>query len=286
VRCQPQDHPARLHVANLGHEPEEAPNDTDGGGALLPSVLVKLAWSRCFEIGRAALEARGLTPKELAQFAGYDVPAYGSRRPSSTTIPTEYLDWWPRSEATSIAQEVQQQEFWVEHRFRSLPTAHDVLHALYAAGHDDEYVVAVWIAAACRLIVKAKRAKPGKPLVAGTLPLARAVENAADRQLLRWPSWRYWVGGAVYVLPEQPEGFLANVPPDLDAVVGVIIDQVVKVHSKYVLVAMYPKGPLIPHPLVESTARAALRELDDDQFERVVDAERARRGTGRGDASG
>ena len=89
---------------------------------------------------------------------------------------------------------------------------------------------------------------------------------------------------------EQVEGTVVvakKLDDDVSLVPGAIIDQVVKVHSKYVLVAMYPGGPVIPHPLVESTALAALQELDDDQFERVIDAERARRDASRdGDASG
>ncbi|MBN2191840.1 MAG: hypothetical protein JW751_03410 [Polyangiaceae bacterium] len=135
-----------------------------------------------------------------------------------------------------------------------------------------------WIAAASRLLVRSKRARPGKPLIPGTLPLARGIEMAADLQLRRIPSWRQWFGGTVYVLPDQPEGFLANVAPELDAVMGAIIEQVVKVHRKYVLVALHPRGALIPHPRLEGVALAALQNLTDEEFERVVATELERRG--------
>ena len=60
-------------------------------------------------------------------------------------------------------------------------------------------------------------------------------------------------------MPEQPEGFLAGVPADLDAVINVIVERVVDIHEKYVLVAMYPKGPVIPNPITELVARSAGR---------------------------
>lgn len=214
----------------------------------------------------------------MAAFTPYDVPAYETRRFPDHRRPARHLDWWPRAEAAAIAQEAQHQKFWLHHGFRRSANSFEVLQSLYAAGHDDEYVVALWIAAASRLLVRSRRARPGKPLIPGTLPLARAIEKEADLQLPRLPSWRQWIGGTVYVLPEQPEGFLANVAPELHAVMGAIIDEVVKIHRKYVLVALHPRGPLIPDPRVEGVALAALQTLTDEEFERVIAAEFERRG--------
>lgn len=47
--------------------------------------------------------------------------------------------------------------------------------------------------------------------------------------------------------------------------------------EKYLLVAMYPKGPVVPNVRAEQAAAAALQELTDDQFVRVVRAEADRR---------
>ncbi|MCU0692740.1 MAG: hypothetical protein MUF54_15170 [Polyangiaceae bacterium] len=47
--------------------------------------------------------------------------------------------------------------------------------------------------------------------------------------------------------------------------------------SQYMLVATYPKGPVIPNERAEQAAAASLAELTDDQFARVVKAEADRR---------
>jgi hypothetical protein len=96
--------------------------------------------------------------------------------------------------------------------------------------------------------------------------------------------WTPWRGGVAYVLPEQPEGFLVGVEPTLEAVTQAIIEQVVGIDEKYMLVAMFPKGPVIPNVRAEQAAAAALQELTDEQFMRVVKAEADRR-RGRGEAS-
>lgn len=49
------------------------------------------------------------------------------------------------------------------------------------------------------------------------------------------------------------------------------------IHEKYMLVTMYPKGPVIPNVCAEQAAAAALEELTDEQFVRVVRAEAERR---------
>ena len=49
------------------------------------------------------------------------------------------------------------------------------------------------------------------------------------------------------------------------------------IHRKYAAVALYPKGPVLPDPRVEWPAARALQQLTDEQFERIVLAERARR---------
>jgi hypothetical protein len=73
-----------------------------------------------------------------------------------------------------------------------------------------------------------------------------------------------------------------GVEPTLEAVTQAIIEKVVGIHEKYMLVAMYPKGPVIPNVRAEQAAAAALQELTDDQFVRVVKAEADRR-RGRGE---
>jgi hypothetical protein len=83
--------------------------------------------------------------------------------------------------------------------------------------------------------------------------------------------------GLAYVLPEQPEGFLVGVEPTLEAVTQPIIEKVTHIHDKYMLVAIYPKGLVIPNVRAEQAAAAALQELTDDQFVRVVKAEAGRR---------
>lgn len=54
------------------------------------------------------------------------------------------------------------------------------------------------------------------------------------------------------------------------------------IDEKYMLVAMFPKGPVIPNVRSEQAAAASLEELTDDQFVRVVKAEADRR-RGRGE---
>jgi len=60
----------------------------------------------------------------------------------------------------------------------------------------------------------------------------------------------------------------------------IIIEKVMGIHDKYMLVAMYPKGPVIPNVRAEQAAAAALQEITDEQFMRVVKAEAARRRSG------
>ena len=72
----------------------------------------------------------------------------------------------------------------------------------------------------------------------------------------------------------------------LDEVVPVV-EQLFGVHAGEhvgpdMLVAMYPKGPVIPIVRAEQAAAAALQELTDEQFVRVVKVEADRR-RGRGE---
>ncbi|MFW5738988.1 MAG: hypothetical protein ACOC1F_01335 [Myxococcota bacterium] len=114
------------------------------------------------------------------------------------------------------------------------------------------------------------------------LPIARGIAAAAEDHLWRLGVWSPWPGDAAYVLPDQPEGFLVGVEPTLEAVTEAIVEKVAGIHDKYMLVAMYPKGPVIPNARAEQAAAAALQELTDDQFVRVMEAEANRR-KGRGE---
>jgi hypothetical protein len=212
----------------------------------------------------------------LAHFESYDVPAYGPRYPRSTWNPTEYFDWWPRADVAALVAEIQHEDFWLGHRFRSGPQSWQVRQMLYRFGSDPEVVVAVWLGATLRFIVRRAKPRPGKPLVRGVLPIAKGIADAADLRLLHTGEWRPW-GSSTYVLPEQPDKFLAGIPADLDAVINVIVERIVPIHEKYVLVAMYPKGPVIPNPLTELAALGALGELTDEQLKRVIQIEKARR---------
>lgn len=237
---------------------------------------MKPSWRSCFESAVAALRARGASPADLAKFERYDVPAYGPRYPRSSRLPSEYLDWWPRNEVAALEAEIEQEDFWLAHRFRASTQSWHMRHMLYRFGSEPKVVVAVWLGAALRLIVRRTKSRPGKPLAPGVISVAKGIANAADLCLLRTRVWQPW-GSSVYVLPEQPEGFLGGVPADLDAVLEAIVERIVAIHENYVLVAMFPKGPVIPNPLTELAALAALGELTDDQLDRVVEIERARR---------
>jgi hypothetical protein len=68
-----------------------------------------------------------------------------------------------------------------------------------------------------------------------------------------------------------------GVEPTLEAVTEAIAEKVAGIHEKYMLVAMYPKGPVVPNARAEQAAAAALQELTDEQFVRVVKAEADRR---------
>ena len=244
---------------------------------------MKPSWKSCFEAAVAALRTKGVEPADLAKFMAYDVPAYGPRRPTRTRIPPEYLDWWPRADVAVLEAEIQHENFWVLRGFRASPQSFEVRQMLYRCGNEPEVVVAVWLGAALRLIVRRTKPRPGKALAPGVVSIAQGIADAADLCLLRARESRPWAS-ATYVLPEQPEGFLAGVPADLDAVINVIVERVVAIHEKYVLVTMYPKDPVIPNPITELVALEALGELDDEQIDRVIDIEKARR-AGKGEAS-
>jgi hypothetical protein len=243
---------------------------------------MKLHWNRCFDAAVAALQAKGIEPCDLARFTAYDVPAYAPIRPTTSWIPPEYLDWWPKAERAVVEVEIQTSKFWLDHGFRRYVGTHEVIHTLYQHGKKPDVVVGIWLAAALRLIVRRRKPLPGKPLKNGVLPIARGIAVAAEDYMWRLGVWTPWRGGVAYVLPEQPEGFLVGVEPTLEAVTQAIIEKVTHIHDKYMLVAMYPKGPVIPNVRAEQAAAASLEELTDDQFMRVVKAEADRR-RGRGE---
>jgi hypothetical protein len=236
----------------------------------------------CFDAAVAALQAKGIEPCDLAQFTAYDVPAYSPIRPTTSWIPPEYLDWWPKAERSVVEAEIQTPKFWLDHGFRRYVGTHEVIHTLYQHGKKPDVVVGIWLAAALRLVVRRRKPLPGKPLKNGVLPIARGIAVAAEDYMWRLGVWTPWRGGVAYVLPEQPEGFLVGVEPTLEAVTQAIIEKVVGIHEKYMLVAMYPKGPVIPNVRAEQAAAACLKELTDEQFRRVVKAEADRR-AGRGE---
>lgn len=243
---------------------------------------MKLSWTSCFEAAMVALKAKGIEPCDLARFTAYDVPAYAPIRQTTSRIPPEYLDWWPKAERAVVEAEIQTSKFWLDHGFRRYVGTHEVIHTLYQHGKRPDVVVGIWLAAALRLIVRRRKPLPGKPLKNGVLPIARGIAVAAEDYMWRLGVWTPWRGGVAYVLPEQPEGFLVGVEPSIEAVTKVIIEQVVGIHEKYMLVAMYPKGPVIPNVRAEQVAAASLAELTDEQFMRVVKAEVDRR-RGRGE---
>lgn len=105
----------------------------------------------------------------------------------------------------------------------------------------------------------------------------RAIASASENHLLRGRAWPDWRGGAAYVVPDQPEGFLAHVEPNLDAVTNALVEQIMGVHEKQMLVVMYPKGKVIPNRRAAEAAAQALHELTDEQFLQVVQAEGERR---------
>jgi hypothetical protein len=213
----------------------------------------------------------------LSHFTAYDVPAYAPRRPTRTWTPPEYLDWWPKSEVTAVEAEIQTESFWLDHRFRAYVTTRDVLRPLYKHADEPEIVLGLWLAASLRLVVRRNKPAPGKPLNKGVLPIARAIAAAAEHHLVRAHAWPDWLGGAAYVLPDQPQGFLTRVEPNLDAVTHAVVEQIVGVHEKHMLVVMFPKGPVIPNRRAAEAAAQALRELTDEQFIQVVQAEGERR---------
>ncbi|MCU0692528.1 MAG: hypothetical protein MUF54_14100 [Polyangiaceae bacterium] len=243
---------------------------------------MKLPWTRCYDAAVAALKAYGIEPCDLARFTAYDVPAYAPRRPSTTWNPPEYLDWWPKAERAVVEAEIQTDRFWLDHGFRAYSTNHYVIRVLYEHGKRADVVVGIWLAAALRLVVRRRKPQPGKPLQNGVLPIARGIAAAAEHHLWRLRVWSPWPGDAAYVLPDQPEGFLVGVEPTLEAVTEAIVEKVAGIHEKYMLVAMYPKGPIIPNARAEQAAAKALVELTDEQFMRVVRAEADRR-RGRGE---
>jgi hypothetical protein len=109
------------------------------------------------------------------------------------------------------------------------------------------------------------------------MPIARGISEAAERHLWMERVWTSWTGDAPHLLPEQPEGFLVGVEPTPAAVTQAIIEKVAGIHEKHMLVVMCPKGPVIPNVRAEQAAAAALRELTDEQFVRMVKAEGERR---------
>jgi hypothetical protein len=238
---------------------------------------MKIPFNKCYDAAVTALQAKGIEPCDLARFTAYNVRAYAPRRQNTGWLPSEYLDWWPKAERAIVEAEIQTPKFWLDHGFRAYVCNHDVIRILYEHGKKPDVVVGIWLAAALRLIVRRRKPLPGKPLKNGVLPIARGIAAAAEGHLFRLRVWTAWRGGVAYVLPEQPEGFLVGVEPTLEAVTGAIIDKVVGIHDKYMLVAMYPKGPVIPNVRAEQAAAQALAELTDEQFMRVVKAEAERR---------
>lgn len=108
-----------------------------------------------------------------------------------------------------------------------------MIRILYEHGKRPGVVVGIWLAAALRLIVRRRKPLPGKPLRNGVLPIARGIAAAAKDHLWRLGLGSPWRGGAAYVLPGQPEGFLVGVEPTVEAVTGAIIERVVAIHEKH-----------------------------------------------------